>query len=183
MARLSARLAATWDPGASRVPAAERGSNRRAQAVRQVAAAHAKVANTRAWWSHQVSHDLVRDYDLIAIEDLQVAAMSRSAAGTVEAPGANVAAKRGLNRAILDAGWAQLRRHLSYKAAEAGRELVVVSAQFTSQACRRGGHTHPSNRRGAVFKCQSCGYTADADANAAANILQRAESARQPPAA
>jgi putative transposase len=179
LAAAADRLAAAQQ----RLSRAQRGSNRRAKAVRQVASAHAKVAHTRMWWSHQVSHDLVRGYDLIAIEDLRVSAMSRSAAGTVEAPGSNVAAKRGLNRAILDAGWAQLRRHLSYKAADAGRELVVVSAQFTSQACSRCGHTHPANRRGAVFRCRSCGYSADADANAAANILQRAESARQPPAA
>jgi putative transposase len=179
LAAAAERLAAAQQ----RLARAQRGSNRRASAVRQVAAVHAKVANTRRWWSHQVSHDLVRDYDLIAIEDLHVAAMTRSAAGTVDAPTSNVAAKRGLNRAILDASWAQLRRHLSYKAEEAGRELVVVSAHFTSQACSRCGHAHPTNRRGAVFRCRSCGYTADADANAAANVLQRAESARRPPAA
>ncbi|HVM65224.1 MAG TPA: transposase [Acidimicrobiales bacterium] len=179
LAAAAARLAAAQQ----RLARAERGSNRRATAVRDVAAAHAKVANARRWWGHQVSHDLVRHYDLIAIEDLHPSAMSRSAAGTVEAPGTNVAAKRGLNRAILDAGWGQLRRHLSYKAAEAGREVVVVSAHHTSQACSRCGHTHPANRRGAVFRCRSCAHTADADVNAAVNILQRAESARQPPAA
>jgi putative transposase len=98
-------------------------------------------------------------------------------------------AERGSNRRakavrqVAAAHGAQLRRHLSCKAAEAGREVVVVSAHHTSQACGRCGHTHPANRRGAVFRCRSCGHTADADANAAANILERAESARQPPAA
>jgi putative transposase len=164
-----------------RLARAQRGSNRRAERVRRVAAAHAKVANSRRWWSHQLSHDLVRDHDLIAIEDLHVAAMTRSAAGTLDEPGTNVAAKAGLNRAILDASWAQLRRHLSYKAADAGRELVVVDARHTSQTCHRCGHTHPANRQGPSFVCRSCGLTADADANAAANILTRAESARQPP--
>jgi putative transposase len=151
--------------------------------VRDLQAAHAKVANTRAWWTHQVSHDLVRDFDLIGIEDLRVASMTASAAGTLEAPRTNVAAKAGLNRSILDAGWAQLRAQLSYKAADAGRELIAVNPAHTSQACHRCGHVEAANRHRTQFRCLGCGYTADADLNAAANILQRAESARQPHAA
>jgi len=125
----------------------------------------------------------VRDFDLIAIEDLRVTNMTRSAAGTVACPGQNVAAKAGLNRVILDAGWAQLRRQLSYKAEDAGRELIAVAPQRTSQTCHHCGHTDPASRRGAMFDCTACGHHADADLNAAANILQRAESTRQPPAA
>jgi len=179
LAAATARLEAAQ----RRLARAERGSHRRERARASVAAAHAKVARTRAWHTHQLSHDLVRDYDLIAIEDLRVTNMTRSAAGTLERPGVHVAAKAGLNRAILDAGWAQLRRQLSYKAEDAGRELVAVAPQRTSQTCHRCGHTDPASRRGAVFDCTACGHHADADLNAAANILQRAESARQPPAA
>jgi putative transposase len=177
--KAAARLAATQ----ACLARAQRGSNRRARVIRDLQAAHAKVANTRAWWTHQVSHDLVGAFDLIGIEDLHVAAMTRSAAGTLEAPGTNVAAKAGLNRSILDAGWAGLRAQLSYKAADAGRELIAVNPAHTSQACHRCGHTEAANREGAQFRCQRCGHTADADLNAAANILQRAESARQPHAA
>jgi len=166
-----------------RLARAQPRSHRRERARAAVAAAHAKVTRTRAWHTHQLSHDLVRDYDLIAIEDLKVTKMTRSAAGTLDCPGVNVAAKAGLNRAILDAGWAQLRRQLSYKAADAGREVVAVAPQRTSQTCHRCGHTDPANRRGAVFDCTACRHHAHADINAAANILQRAESARQPPAA
>ena len=179
LAAATARLAAAQ----RRLARAQPRSHRRERARAAVAAAHAKVARTRAWHTHQLSHDLVRDYDLIAIEDLRVTNMTRSAAGTIERPGIRVAAKAGLNRAILDAGWAQLRRHLSYKAEHAGRELIAVAAHRTSQTCHHCGHTDPANRHGAVFDCTACGHHTDADLNAAANILQRAESARQPPAA
>jgi putative transposase len=166
-----------------RLSRAQPRSHRRERARAAVAVAHAKVARVRAWHTHQLSHDLVRDHDLIAVEDLKVTNMTRSASGTVGCPGVNVAAKAGLNRVILDAGWAQLRRQVSYKAANAGRELVAVPPQRTSQTCHHCGHTDPASRHGAVFDCTACGHHADADINAAANILQRAESTRQPPAA
>ena len=177
LAAAAARLAAAQ----RRLAQAQPRSHRRRTGSRPVAAAYAQVARTRAWHTHQLSHDLVRDYDLIGIEDLRVTNMTRSAAGTIERPGVGVAAKAGLNRAILDAGWAQLRRQLSYKAEHAGRELIAVAAHRTSQTCHHCGHTDPANRHGAVFDCTACGHHADADLNAAANILQRAESARQPP--
>ncbi|AWB24308.1 hypothetical protein DA075_28380 [Methylobacterium currus] len=63
--------------------------------------------------------------------------MTRSAAGTVEEPGTNVAQKRGLNRSILDAGWGKLVQFVRYKAARAGGELVCVDARNSSQECRR----------------------------------------------
>jgi putative transposase len=179
LAAASARL----HTAQQRLARAQPRSHRRERARVAVTSAHAKVARVRAWHTHQLSHDLVRDHDLIAIEDLKVTNMTRSAAGNVACPGVNVAAKAGLNRVILDAGWAQLRRHLSYKAANAGRELVAVPPHRTSQTCHCCGHTDPANRHGAVFHCTACGHHADADINAAANILQRAESTRQPSAA
>ena len=63
---------------------------------------------------------------MVCIEDLQVGNMSRSAAGTVAAPGKNVRAKSGLNRAILDQGWFEFRRQLDYKLAWNGGWLVAV---------------------------------------------------------
>ena len=53
-----------------------------------------------------------KNHAIVCIEDLQVNNMSRSAAGNLESPGTNVRAKSGLNRAILDQGWAQFRRQL-----------------------------------------------------------------------
>ncbi len=105
--------------------------------------------------------------------------MTRSARGTIEHPGTNVAAKAGLNRSILDAGWGQLRAKLFYKAEGAGRELIAVNPAFTSQTCNTCGHIEADNRFHGHFACRRCGHEADADINAAANILKRAESARQ----
>ncbi|GAB3886344.1 RNA-guided endonuclease TnpB family protein [Microbispora bryophytorum subsp. camponoti] len=82
-----------------------RGSTRRRKAVARVAALHAKVRRQRLDGAHKAALTLVRDYDVIVHEDLRIANMTRSAAGTIVQPGRNVAAKSGLNRSILDAGW------------------------------------------------------------------------------
>jgi len=60
------------------------------------------------------------------IEDLQVRNMSKSAASTSEAPGRNVKAKSGLNKAILDQGWLEFRRQLQYKLDWSGGMLIAV---------------------------------------------------------
>ncbi|MEU4536026.1 transposase [Streptosporangium sp. NPDC023825] len=83
----------------------KRGSKRRRKAVARVAALHGKVRRRRLDGAHKAALRLVRDYDVIAHEDLRITNMTRSACGTVAAPGCNVAAKSGLNRNILDAGW------------------------------------------------------------------------------
>ena len=84
-----------------------------------------RVRNRNA--CHEMTTALVRRYGLLALEDLQVHDMSRSARGTMEKPGRNVAAKSGLNRSILEQTWWMIRQQLTYKAAWAGRELVVVA--------------------------------------------------------
>lgn len=109
---------------------------------------------------------------MIVIEDLKVSNMSKSAAGTVDQPGRNVAAKSGLNRAILDQGWAEMRRQLEYKQAWRGGDVLAINPAYTSQKCACCGHTSKNNRRTqASFICTACGYTANADVNGARNIL------------
>lgn len=71
---------------------------------------------------------------MIAIEDLKVSNMSRSAKGDMENPGTNVKAKSGLNKSILDQGWHEFRRQLEYKQAWLGG-IVAVPPQYTSQRC------------------------------------------------
>jgi putative transposase len=93
-----------------------------------------------------------------------------NAEGGFEPNGA--AAKAGLNREILGAGWGQLLAMLSYKAEEAGRELVAVDPRHTSKTCHACGHVDGGNRVGAVFRCMACGHEAHADVNAACNILR-----------
>ena len=65
---------------------------------------------------HRITTDLVRRFGLIAVEDLAIKNMTRSAAGTLENPGTGVAQKRGLNRSISEQTWGMIRHQLTYKA-------------------------------------------------------------------
>jgi len=98
--------------------------------------------------------------------------MSRSARGTVEHPGSNVAAKSALNDAIMDSGWGRLLAMLTYKAEEAGRRVVAVDPRPTSQRCSSCGAVFAASRHREKFSCVSCGYSEHADINAARNILR-----------
>lgn len=151
----------------------KRGSKRRLKAVVRVAALHAKVRRQRLDHAHKAALDLVRDYDVIVHEDLRIANMTRSASGTIDNPGRNVAQKSGLNRSILDAGWGVFLTILAHKAESAGRELIAVNPANTSRTCARCGHCAAENRvTQAEFACTACGHTAHADVNAAENILR-----------
>jgi putative transposase len=86
----------------------------------------------------------------------------------VERPGRNVRQKAGLNRAILASGWGMFAARLEHKAA--GR-LEKVDPAFTSWRCSECGTVDRKARESqAVFRCRSCGYSANADLNAARNI-------------
>ena len=74
-----------------------------------------RIANCRHDFLHKLSTETSKNHAVIGVEDLQVRHMSRSARGTVDEPGRNVAAKSGLNKAILDQGWGTFRRMLEYK--------------------------------------------------------------------
>ena len=109
---------------------------------------------------------------MVVMEDLQIKNMSRSASGTIEQPGRNVSAKRGLNKAILDQGWFEFRRQLTYKLTWRGGKLIAIPPQYTSQTCNRCGCVDKQNRHTqAKFKCIACGFECNADYNAALNIL------------
>lgn len=150
----------------------KRGSKRRRKAAVRVAALHGKVRRQRLDGAHKAALRLVRDYDVIAHEDLRVANMTRSASGTAEAPGRNVAQKSGLNRSILDAGWGVFLKVLADKAESAGRKLIAVNPANTSRTCSRCGHWKENRLTQAEFHCQRCAHTAHADVNAAINILR-----------
>ncbi len=96
---------------------------------------HTKIANARRDDLHKTTTTISQNHAMVCIEDLQVRNMSASAAGTVEAPGTNVRAKSGLNKAILDQGWFEFRRQLDYKTAWSGGHLVAVPPQNTSRTC------------------------------------------------
>jgi putative transposase len=151
----------------------KRGSGRRRKARARVAAEHRKIRRQRLEFAHKVALGLVRRHDMIAHEALRIRSMTRSAAGTADNPGTNVAAQSGLNKSILDAGWGVFLSVLHAKAESAGRLIVEVDARYTSQRCAHCGHTAAGNRISqAVFRCLSCGHRAHADHNAAQNILR-----------
>jgi putative transposase len=150
----------------------QRGSNNRQRAKATVQNRHRKVANQRRDFHHKTALAIVREFDVIAVEDLKVKNMTRSATGTLERLGTNVAAKTRLNRSINDAGWAQFRSILEAKAEDAGRRVVSVNPRHTSQMCHQCGHIAKENRvTQEVFRCRACGHEDHADINAAKNIL------------
>lgn len=156
----------------------KKGSTRRKKLAQEVAKIHHKSSLQRANAQHQMTTQLVRDFATIAIEDLKVSSMTRSAKGTIESPGTNVKAKSGLNRSVLDVGFGEIRRQLEYKSERRGNTLVAVNPVNTSRMCSKCGYTHKDNRKSqALFECVACGHTMNADVNAAINIRNRARQA------
>lgn len=150
----------------------KRGSANRRRAKAKVAQVHRRIRNRRADFHHKTARALVRECDVIALEDLRIANMVRSASGTLEKPGTNVAAKSGLNRSILDAGWGQFTSILIGKAEEAGRRIVLVDPRHTSINCHQCGARCTRPRQETVI-CPEHGAI-DADLNGAINIASRA---------
>jgi len=157
----------------------QRGSNRRRRQVDEVVRLHLKIKNQRSNAAHQLSRQLVNDYDFIAVEDLKISNMVRAPKGRPDPaqPGAylpnGAKSKAGLNRSIHDAAWGQFVSLLSYKAESAGRTVVSVNPRYTSQACAECHHVDAGNRVSQKeFRCRKCGHCDYADINAARNILR-----------
>jgi putative transposase len=151
-----------------RLARARRGSNRRRKVRTLVGRLKARDGDRRKDWAQKTTTDLARRFDVIRVENLNVKAMTRSARGTVQNPGRNVAQKTGLNRGILKSGWGLLAARLEQKAP--GR-VEKVKAAYTSQTCNPCKHIAAQSRKSqATFVCVSCGYRANADVNAAMNI-------------
>ena len=109
---------------------------------------------------HSLTTDIVRNYGHIAVEALRINNMVRSAAGTLEEPGTNVAAKTGLNRSITEQTWGMIRQQLRYKAAWAGRVYVEVDPRNTSRTCHQCGTLAGEQPEYRVFRCPACGLEA-----------------------
>ncbi|MGF6960727.1 RNA-guided endonuclease InsQ/TnpB family protein [Paraburkholderia youngii] len=133
---------------------------------------HARIADARADFLHKASNTISKNHAMIAVEDLKVRNMTKSARGTVEQPGRQVRQKAGLNKAILDQGWGEFRRQLEYKTAWRGGFFVVVDPRNTSRRCPCCGHISADNRKTqALFACTRCGHEANADHVGALNVL------------
>mgnify|MGYP001390932454 FL=1 len=149
-------------------------SNNWKKAKAQVQRVHTRIANARKDFLHKASCQISQNHAMIAIEDLQVRNMSKSAKGNSEQHGKMVKQKSGLNRSILDQGWSEFRRQLEYKSAWNGGFVIAVPPQYTSQTCPCCGHVSKDNRQTqARFECIECGFEENADLVGAINILAR----------
>ena len=160
-----------------RISQCRRGSGNQRKLYRQLARLRHRKSVRNRNECHRITTQIVRSHDLIAVEDLRIGDMTRSARGTAEKPGRNVAAKSGLNRNVLEQSWGIIISQLDYKSRWYGREFVKVDPRHTSQVCSSCGVVASENRKGKTYKCGNCGLGMDADTNAAINILRRGLSA------
>lgn len=158
---------------------AKGGANRR-KAAQRIARLRRYEADVRRDFAHQTSHAIVADArtSLIVFEALDVQRMTRKPKPRQNEHGHwarnGARAKAGLTRSILGSAWSKTREYCTYKARRAGKLVLDVPAHYTSQACSHCGYTHPGNRPcQAVFVCQRCGHSENADLNASRNIRNR----------
>lgn len=156
----------------------QRPSNRYLRSKARLAKIQARVRRRRDDFLTKTAHRLVSECSLIVVEKLRTAGMTRRPVPK-PAPGRagvflpnRAAAKAGLNRSILAKGWGRFALALAHQARYIGTLIVALPAAFTSQRCHQCGHTEAGNRENqAGFRCLQCGYMANADINAARNIL------------
>ena len=140
-----------------RLSLCEKGTPDRMKALKVVQRIHERIANKRYYFAHQVSHDLIERFGLIAIEDLSITKMLKNHC---------------LAKSISDAAWRMLVTITSYKAESAGSIVVLVDPRNTSQLCSRCGLKVKKSLSDRVHECPQCGLVMDRDENAAINILR-----------
>jgi transposase len=165
-----------------RLARCQKGSRRRDATKAAIARIHQRVADRRRDWVEKTTTDLAARFELIGVEALPVRDMVRrpKAKPDPDKDGAflrnGAATKAGLNRSIYANCWSLIAQRLNQKMCASGTTMVVVDARYSSQQCRKCGHTSSENRESqAEFRCAQCGHTDHADHNAALNILARAQ--------
>ena len=152
----------------------QKGSHRRAKAVKLLAKHHRKIRNQRKDFHHQAAHKLIDRYQVLVFEDLQTKNLTatpnpkQDEQGTYLPNGA--AAKAGLNKSILDAGWASFTGTVVAKAASAGRTILFVNPSKTSQKCPNCGTIRQKTLEERWHSCP-CGCELDRDTASAKVIL------------
>jgi putative transposase len=133
----------------------------RARKTKRARAIHAKVKNRRKDYLHKASAKIAKEFGLIVVGDVSPKKLAQSR----------------FAKSVLDAGWADFKRMLSYKALTHGGSLLEVCERNTSQTCSECGSLPASRPRGIaglrnrIFRCDDCGAVTDRDVNAARNIL------------
>ncbi|MGW1681339.1 RNA-guided endonuclease InsQ/TnpB family protein [Saccharopolyspora sp. NPDC002376] len=138
----------------------QKGSTNRDKARAKVARSHARVADARREFHHQLSTQLIRENQAIAVEDLAVSGLARTR----------------LAKSVHDAGWSAFVAMLEYKAALYGRRVVRIGRfEPTSQVCSNCGvKDGPKPLHIRTWRCQGCGTHLDRDVNAAVNVAKAA---------
>ena len=162
----------------------KRGSHRRGKARKVVAKLHRKIKNQRKDFLHKESRNLVNSYRTLVFEDLKTANMTHRPKPKIDDKTGEylpngAAAKAGLNKSILDAGWSQFQQYCTYKAERAGRAVLFVSPNYTSQVCSGCGQVVKKDLSERWHSCE-CGTELDRDHNAAINIQRLGSSQRKP---
>ena len=134
-----------------------RSNNRKDQKI-VVAKVHRRIRNQRKDFAHKTARNLVKRFDLIAFEDLQIK---------------NMVKNHHLAKSIMDAGWYQLQTLTASKAEEAGKQVKLCIANGTSQTCHVCGNKQKMTLRDRIFRCNQCGNIENRDTNAANVILDR----------
>jgi putative transposase len=148
-----------------RLQRAQKGSNQRKKKLLDVQRQHEHVKNQREDFFDKLVYDLVQTYDVLVIEDLKIK---------------NMVKNRHLSKSILDAGWGYFRQRLIDKAADAGREVVLVDPAYTSKSCSNCGAIFEGLTLAHRWVECECGLSLDRDHNAALNVLKRAGRVREP---
>ncbi|AFZ10431.1 transposase [Microcoleus sp. F8-D3] len=162
-----------------RVNRKTKGSKNRKKAAIRVSRFHQKIGDKRQAHQWKTANKIVsRSIDVIALEDLNISGMMRRCkVKSDEETGRFLkngqSRKKGLNRAIADAGWGDLGLKIEYLAVKQGKIVIKVNPKHSSQECRNCGHIDKSNRDGEKFICVECGYHEHADIGAAKTIRDR----------
>jgi putative transposase len=135
----------------------KKGSKNRNKAKSKVNKCHEKITDQRRDFLHKKSYKLVRTYDAIVMEDLQVRNMVRN---------------HHLAKSIHDASWSTFRKYIEYKCQKFGKQLITVDPRGTSQMCTCGCSV-PKDLSVRVHRCPSCGLVEDRDVVSAKLILER----------
>lgn len=135
---------------------AKKGGQRKVKAYRIVERTHERIANRRRDFLHKTASKYAKNYDLVAIEDLNVKGMIKN---------------RHLSKSISDASWGIFAGMLDYKLKILGKALVKVNPRFTSQKCSQCGEIVRKSLSVRTHICLLCGLILDRDENASRNIL------------
>jgi putative transposase len=140
-----------------RVSRRKKGSNRRKKAIKKLGIQHKKVSDTRKDFHFKTANNLLKKYDVVAVEKLNIKGLART----------------WLAKSINDAGWGQFITILSNKAENAGLKVVPVNPNGTSQECSSCGHKVKKPLSQRMHNCPVCHASLCRDLNAAINIKNR----------